>query len=83
VSKARLNAISSYKLKFTGSCSRDEFEARCGEHDFWYHSFYFDNGFAQRGDYDIGYDIDSYGFPEDMRGMSVLDVGTGRGRRAK
>ena len=42
-------------------------------------SYYFDNGFTQRGDYDIGRDIRGYGFPEDMSGMSVLDIGTGAG----
>jgi SAM-dependent methyltransferase len=33
----------------------------------------------QRGDYDIGRDIVAYKFPENMRGMSVLDIGTGAG----
>lgn len=68
-----------YKLKFTGDCDEAEFKSRCGEHDFWYHSFYFDNGYVQHGDYDIGHDIASYGFPENMAGLSVLDVGTGSG----
>ncbi len=68
-----------FRLQFTGSCSADEFRARCAEQDYWYHSYYFDNGFEQRGDYDIGRDIASYGFPADMSGMSVLDVGTGGG----
>jgi SAM-dependent methyltransferase len=66
-------------LRFTGTCSQEEFRQRCSEHSFWYHSYYFDNGFVQRGDYDIGRDIASYGFPADMTGMSVLDVGTGSG----
>jgi SAM-dependent methyltransferase len=66
-------------LRFTGSCSREAFEATCRQHDCWYHSFYFDNGFAQRGDYDIGRDIAGYGLPEDLRGWTVLDVGTGSG----
>lgn len=67
------------RLRFTGTCSEAEFKRRCAEHDFWYHSYYFDNGFEQRGDYDIGADLAGYGFPEDMRGMSVLDIGTGSG----
>ncbi len=67
------------RLRFTGGCDLAEFQARCSEHEFWYHSFYFDNGFVQRGDYDIGRDIADYGFPTDMAGMSVLDVGTGSG----
>src|SRR5262249_15876592 len=47
-----------YRLRFTNgsTCAHAEFMRRCGEHDFWYHSFYFDNGFEQRGDYDIGRD---------------------------
>ena len=32
-----------------------------------------------RGDYDIGRDVADYGFPQDMLGMSVLDIGTGSG----
>lgn len=68
-----------FRLRFTGTCDETEFKAKCAEHDFWYHSFYFDNGFVQRGDYNIGLDIDGYRLPEDMTGMSVLDVGTGSG----
>jgi SAM-dependent methyltransferase len=68
-----------HRLRFTGTCDEREFAARCAKHDYWYHSFYFDNGFVQRGDYDIGLNIDEYGFPTDVRGMSVLDVGTGSG----
>jgi len=66
-------------LKYTGTLNEAEFQDRCSEHAYWYHSFYFDNGFAQRGDYDIGRDVDSYGFPESMAGMTVLDIGTGSG----
>jgi tRNA (mo5U34)-methyltransferase len=67
------------ELKFTGTCNSTEFKARCSEHDFWYHSYYFDNGFIQQGDYDIGRDIADYGFPQNMAGMSVLDIGAGSG----
>ncbi len=67
------------KLKFTGTCDLAEFQAKCREHDFWYHSYYFENGFIQRGDYDIGLDVADYGFPRSMAGMSVLDIGTGSG----
>jgi SAM-dependent methyltransferase len=70
---------STHRLRFTGSCSAAEFERRCAEHDFWYHSYYFDNGFERRGDYDIGRDVKAYGFPSDLSGMSVLDIGTGSG----
>src|SRR5262249_24777334 len=67
------------KLKFTGTCDPREFRARCKEQDYWYHSYYFDNCFTQRGDYDIGHDVAGYGFPQNLEGMSVLDVGTGSG----
>jgi SAM-dependent methyltransferase len=70
-----------YRLRFPNisTCGHAEFKRKCGEHDFWYHSFYFDNGFEQRGDYDIGRDVADYCFPADMTGMEVLDVGTGSG----
>src|SRR2546430_10844204 len=67
------------RLRFTGICNGQEFGARCAEQEFWYHSYYFDNGFAVRGDYDIAANVQEYGFPEDMTGMRVLDVGTGGG----
>jgi 2-polyprenyl-3-methyl-5-hydroxy-6-metoxy-1,4-benzoquinol methylase len=67
------------KLKFTGAMEMAEFQARCAENSYWYHSYYFDNGFIQRGDYDIGQDVADYGFPQSMVGMSVLDIGTGSG----
>jgi tRNA (mo5U34)-methyltransferase len=68
-----------YQLRFTGTCGHPDFVARCAEHDYWYHTFTFDNGFVQRGDYDIGRDVADYGFPGDLSGLSVLDVGTGSG----
>lgn len=67
------------KLKFTGAIEMADFQTRCVENNYWYHSYYFDNGFIQRGDYDIGQDIADYGFPQSMAGMSVLDIGTGSG----
>lgn len=66
-------------LRYTGSLGRLDFEARCRENDYWYHSYYFDNGFIQQGDYDIGLDVADYRFPQDMSGMSVLDIGGGSG----
>ncbi len=66
-------------LRWSGTLTLDEFQRRCREHDFWYHSFYFDNGFEQRGDYDIGRNIDEYGFPGELEGKDVLDIGTGSG----
>lgn len=68
-----------YKLNFTGSCDQETFDRVCGQQDIWYHSYFFDNGYSVRGDYDIGLDIDDYGFPNDMTGMRVLDVGTASG----
>ena len=66
------------RLKFTGTCDLAEFQARCKEHEYWYHSYYFDNGFEQRGDYDIARDVDGYRIP-DVKGKTVLDIGTGSG----
>jgi hypothetical protein len=43
------------------------------------HSYYFDNGFLQRGDSDIGRDVVDYGFPATLTGARVLDIGTGSG----
>ncbi len=68
------------RLVFTGSCDHDTFLSACATYSGeWYHSFYFDNGYDMRGSYDIGHDIDGYGFPNDMSGMRVLDVGCGSG----
>lgn len=67
------------RLHFTGTCSRSEFDEATSRAGDWYHSFYFDNGFEVRGDYDIGRDVEAYGFPEDMRGLRVLDVGAASG----
>jgi len=68
-----------HRLKFTGSLTKDEFEKRCAAQRWWYHSYYFDNGYEVRGDYNIGADIADYGFPQKMDGMRVLDIGTGAG----
>lgn len=67
------------RLSYTGTLTADEFDARCAQDDFWYHSYYFDNGFEIRGDYDIGADVEDYGFPEDLTGWRVLDIGSGAG----
>jgi SAM-dependent methyltransferase len=71
--------LSGHLLRYTGSVDSSEFQARCREIPWWYHSYYFDNGFAVRGDYDIGADVSHYGFPDSMEGMRVLDIGTGAG----
>ncbi|HEV2310600.1 MAG TPA: methyltransferase domain-containing protein [Acidimicrobiia bacterium] len=66
-------------MHYSSDLSREEFERRCRRQPFWYHSYYFDNGFEVRGDYNIGPDIASYGFPDDLAGATVLDIGTGAG----
>jgi SAM-dependent methyltransferase len=76
---ADLQESGELRLRYTGRLGRSEFENRCREAGHWYHSYYFDNGFAVRGDYDIGRDIEGYGFPKSMAGMRVLDVGTAAG----
>lgn len=68
-----------HRLAYTGALDRFEFEQACKAVPWWYHSYYFDNGFEVRGDYDIGADVDDYGFPDDMQGMTVLDLGSGGG----
>jgi SAM-dependent methyltransferase len=68
-----------YRFPYTSHLTQQEFIQRCSQISFWYHSFYFDNGFEVRGDYNIGADIQDYGFPESMQGMKVLDIGTGSG----
>jgi len=76
---ASMATPATHLLHYTGALDAEGFRARCSEIPFWYHSYYFDNGFAIRGDYDIGADVAKYGFPESMAGMSVLDIGTGAG----
>lgn len=66
-------------LKFSSEIDHTEFQARCMKNKYWYHSYYFDNGFVQRGDYDIGRDVSEYRFPANLEGISVLDIGTGGG----
>jgi SAM-dependent methyltransferase len=47
--------------------------------DPWYHSFFFDNGFEVRGSYDIGRNVHEYGFPSNLTGLKVLDIGPATG----
>jgi SAM-dependent methyltransferase len=72
------NVLRTHRLKFTGAASFVEFQARCSGIR-WYHSYYFDNGYEVRGDYNIGADVHEYGFPESMSGLRVLDCRTGAG----
>jgi len=66
------------ELRFTGTCSPKRFAEATKSLD-WYHSFSFDNGLQIAGDYDIGADIEDYGFPLDLTGARVLDVGAASG----
>lgn len=66
-------------LRFTGTCNEVDFATATRSADFWYHSFYFDNGFEIRGDYEIGLDVDTYGFSSDLSGLRVLDIGSASG----
>src|SRR5271169_3139318 len=68
-----------HRLHYTGTLSSEQFDAACQRQYHWYHSYYFDNGFEIRGHYNVGPDIDSYGFPHDLEGKTVPDIGTGSG----
>src|SRR5437667_9151517 len=68
-----------YRLHFTGDLTDAQFKEKCAQQEPWYHSYYFDNGYEVRRDYNIGADILDYGFPNSMAGMKVLDLGTGGG----
>src|SRR5262245_45907794 len=46
---------------------------------FWYHTVDLGDGLITPGTYDYRFHLDQFRFPEDMRGMNVLDVGSGTG----
>jgi predicted SAM-dependent methyltransferase len=46
---------------------------------YWYHTVDLGNGLITPGDYDYRASLSHFRFPEDMRGMSVLDVGSATG----
>src|SRR5882757_9480585 len=46
---------------------------------YWYHTVDFGSGLITPGLYDYRETIAAFGFPEDMRGMTVLDVGSATG----
>jgi tRNA (mo5U34)-methyltransferase len=62
------------------------FRLRCRElghtgldHHYWYHAVDLGSGLVTPGDYDFRGQIGSFGFPADMTGMRVLDVGSATG----
>src|SRR5258708_4233384 len=46
---------------------------------YWYHTVDLGDGLVTPGSYDYRDALPRFGFPEDMRGMSVLDVGSATG----
>lgn len=46
---------------------------------YWYHTIDLGQGLITPGTYDYRATVRSFGFPEDMRGMKVLDVGSATG----
>lgn len=46
---------------------------------YWYHTVDLGNGLVTPGDYDYRSSLPLFQFPEDMRGMTVLDVGSATG----
>ncbi len=46
---------------------------------YWYHTIDLGNGLVTPGSYDYRSSLPLFGFPADMRGMSVLDVGAATG----
>ena len=46
---------------------------------YWYHAVDLGDGLVTPGTHDYRRSLDAFGFPEDMRGMSVLDVGSATG----
>jgi tRNA (mo5U34)-methyltransferase len=49
------------------------------EHFYWYHAVDLGNGLVTPGDYDFRAELGPYQFPESMRGLRVLDVGSATG----
>lgn len=46
---------------------------------YWYHTVDLGNGLVTPGDYDFRDQIGAFGFPDDLRGKRVLDVGSATG----
>ncbi len=49
------------------------------ENYYWYHAVELPDGLITPGLYDIRSSLASFGFPDDMRGMQVLDIGSATG----
>jgi SAM-dependent methyltransferase len=49
------------------------------EHYYWYHAVDLRGGVVTPGDYDFRAQLPAFGFPDDMTGMRVLDVGSATG----
>lgn len=49
------------------------------ERYYWYHTVDLGNGLVTPGIYDYRETVSAFGFPDDMSGMTVLDVGTATG----
>jgi SAM-dependent methyltransferase len=49
------------------------------EHYYWYHTVDLVGGLVTPGDYDFRDQLPAFGFPDDMTGMRVLDVGSATG----
>src|SRR5215218_3167860 len=49
------------------------------EHYYWYHTVDLGGGVVTPGDYDFRDQLPAFGFPDDMTGMRVLDVGSATG----
>ncbi|MBN2491069.1 MAG: hypothetical protein JXQ29_09485 [Planctomycetes bacterium] len=45
----------------------------------WYHTFELDHGLVIEGEFDLRPHVHRYGFPDDLTGLSVLDVGASNG----
>jgi len=66
---------------------RERFDVRVRElgcadevaHFYWYHAIDLGNGLITPGDYDYRAKVATFPFPADMRGMTVLDVGSATG----
>jgi tRNA (mo5U34)-methyltransferase len=62
------------------SAQRTELEKRSAWQDFyWYHCIDLGNGVITDGDYDMTRYLKYYGFPDDLHGKRVLDVGRASG----